>query len=196
MEPASDSFFLSGALGQLARRSWWTVLLVGVYSIALGVFVLAWPAATLLVVGVLFGSYLVVSGVLHLFAAFGTHAAVALRVLAFISGAVNILLGLFCFRGPLESILLLALWIGIAWLFRGIAQVTAGMSDPSMPARGWQVVTGLFEAIAGVILLVSPFHSIAVLTLLGGIWLLVLGGCEVVTAFFVRRHGTLPTAQL
>ena len=89
----------------------------------LGVIVLAWPGKTLLVAGVLFGIYLVVSGVGYVFAAFGTHAGAAMRVLSFLTGVVSLVLGFFCFRDKLESILLLALWIGIGWLFRG---VTAG----------------------------------------------------------------------
>lgn len=57
----------------------------------------------LLAAGVLFGLYLLFSGVLQLVAAFGTHVATSLRVMAFISGALSILLGLFCFRGPMQS---------------------------------------------------------------------------------------------
>jgi uncharacterized membrane protein HdeD (DUF308 family) len=122
-------------------------------------------------------------------AAFGTHVATAMRVMAFISGALSILLGLFCFRGALQSILLLALWIGIGWLFRGITQIVAAASDPAMPARGWQAVLGIVSALAGVVLIASPLDSVAVLTLLGGCWLIALGIVEIITAFQIRSRG-------
>ncbi|MEV7566587.1 HdeD family acid-resistance protein [Streptomyces tanashiensis] len=177
-----------GPLGMLAGFAWQALLVAGLVSLILGVLVLAWPKATLTVVGVLFGLYLLFSGVVQLVAAFGTHATTALRVMAFVSGALSILLGLFCFRGATQSILLLALWIGIGWLFRGIMQTVAAASDPAMPARGWQIFLGIVSALAGIVLIVSPLESAAVLTVLGGIWLLVVGATEIITAFMVRSR--------
>lgn len=175
-----------GPLHLLARAAWQTVLLTGVASLVLGVLVLVRPGASLLAAGVLFGLYLLISGVLQLAAAFGTHRTTSLRVLAFVSGAVSVLLGLFCFRGPLRSVLLLALWIGVGWLFRGITHTVAAAHDPAMPARGWQVLLGVVTALAGVVLIVSPVESAAVLTVVGGCWLVAVGVVEIVTALRVR----------
>lgn len=182
-----------GPLTMLAGAAWQALLIAGLVALVLGVLVLVWPGASLVAAGVLFGIYLLFSGVMQLVAAFGTHASTGLRVMAFISGALSILLGLFCFRGATQSILLLALWIGIGWLFRGITQTVAAASDPAMPARGWQVFLGIVSALAGVVLIVSPLESVAVLTLLGGIWLIAVGAAEIVTAFMVRsRARNLP----
>ena len=177
-----------GPLGRLAQSVWQVVLLAGIAALILGVLVLVWPGASLFAAGVLFGVYLLITGVFQLVAAFGTHVTTGLRVMAFISGAVSILLGLFCFRGAMQSILLLALWIGIGWLFRGITQAVAAASDPEMPARGWQVFLGVVSALAGVVLIVSPFESVAVLTLVGGCWLVAVGVVEIVTAIQLRSR--------
>ncbi|MEV7076454.1 HdeD family acid-resistance protein [Streptomyces sp. NPDC091972] len=177
---------LDGPLHTLAQAAWQVVLLTGAASLVLGVLVLVWPGASLLAAGVLFGVYLLVSGVFQLVAAFGTHKTTALRVLAFVSGSLSILLGLFCLRGPMRSVLLLALWIGIGWLIRGITQTLAAASDRSMPARGWQILLGVLTFVAGIVLIDSPFESVAVLTLVGGIWLVVVGAVEIVTALSLR----------
>lgn len=179
-----------GPLHSLSKAAWQVVLVTGIASLILGILVLVWPGASLLAAGVLFGLYLVISGIFQLVAAFGTHKATSLRVLAFISGALSILLGLFCFRGPMQSILLLALWIGIGWLIRGITQTLAAASDPRMPARGWHALLGILTFIAGIVLIDSPFRSVAVLTLVGGIWLVVVGITEIVTAFGIRGRAT------
>ena len=179
---------LPGPLQQLARNAWQAVLLIGVAAVLLGIMALVWPHATLAVIGALFGIYLLVSGIMQLVAAFGTHLDASLRVLAFISGAISILLGLFCFRGAFESILLLAVWIGIAWLFRGIAQIAAASSDPAMPARGWQLFAGVVGVLAGVVVLASPFSSIHLLTVFAGIWLLITGVVEIATGLRIRSH--------
>ncbi len=177
---------LEGPLHALSRAAWQVVLLTGVASLVLGALIVAWPDASLFVSGVLFGLYLLISGVFQLIAAFGTHRTTSLRVLAFISGALSVLLGLFCFRRPMQSILLLALWIGIGWLVRGITQTLAAASDAAMPARGWQILLGVVTFVGGVVLIDSPIESVTVLTLLGGWWLVGVGIVEIVTGTRMR----------
>jgi uncharacterized membrane protein HdeD (DUF308 family) len=184
----SEKTFFEGPLHQLARTTWQLLLLIGVLGVALGVIVLAWPGKTLVVAGVLFGIYLVASGVGYVFAAFGAHAGVAMRVLSFLAGVVMLMLGFFCFRDKLESILLLALWIGIGWLFRGVTLLAAALSFDHIPARGWQVLSGVIIVIGGGVLIISPLDSIAILTLVAGCWLIAIGIVDVISAFQVRHR--------
>lgn len=114
----------------------------------------------------------------------------ALRVLAFVSGTLSILLGLFCFRRPMQSILLLALWTGIGRLFRGITQILAAAHDPAMPVRGRQIFLGALTVVGGIVLIDTPFESVAVLTLVGGCWLLAVDAVETVTALPIRGRRT------
>lgn len=184
-----------GFLGALAHSAWQVMVATGVVALALGIVVLAWPSATLLVVGALFGIYLLVNGALQLAGAFGHHVPGHLRVLGFVSGALSILLGLICFRGAAESIFLLALWIGFGWLLRGITLTAVAISTEGLPARGWQVFFGLITLLAGVVLIISPFRSIAALTLVSGIWLVALGVVELIHGFQLRSRVKHVTPQ-
>jgi len=157
-------------------------------AVAVGVIVLAWPGKTLVVAGVLFGIYLVVSGIGYMFAAFGTHAGAAMRVLAFLTGAVSLVLGFFCFRDRLESIWLLALWVGIGWVFRGVTLLAAALSFDHLPGRGWQVLSGIIIVIGGGVLIVSPIDSMFILTLVAGCWLIAIGIVDVISALQVRHR--------
>ncbi|WP_067659010.1 HdeD family acid-resistance protein [Nocardia harenae] len=176
-----------GPVQALARAAWQTILVTGILSVILGVLILVWPGATLAVAGVLFGIYLVVSGVLQLLAAFGAPASTGLRVLAFISGVLSIVLGVFCFRDEIASLLLLGIFIGIGWLFRGIGAVMAAVSEPNLPGRGVQGFFGVVTAIAGVVLVIWPVGSVATLAWVAGIWLVVIGIMEIATAWGVKR---------
>jgi uncharacterized membrane protein HdeD (DUF308 family) len=189
----SDNTVFEGPLRQIARSAWQLLLLIGVLAVALGVIVLAWPGKTLFVAGVLFGIYLVVSGIGYVFAAFGTHAGAAMRVLTFITGIVSLVLGFFCFRDKFEAVTLLAIWIGVSWLFRGMTLLAAALSLDHMPGRGWQVLSGLIIVIGGAVLIVSPLDSIAVLTLVAGCWLIAIGIVDVITAFQVRSRAKRAT---
>ncbi|MFF5536636.1 HdeD family acid-resistance protein [Streptomyces cinerochromogenes] len=183
---ASQEGRLAEGMAALANLGWQFLLTMGLATIALGVIALVWPGETLRVVGVLFGVYLLATGVFQLAAAFGTHVPRHLRVLHFITGAVSILLGLICFRGTMESVLLLALWIGFSWLLRGTTETVAAASVQDMPARGWHVAFGIIGAMAGIVMIVMPFASIATLTLVVGVMAIVLGLTEVVRAIRTR----------
>jgi uncharacterized membrane protein HdeD (DUF308 family) len=184
----SDRPVIEGPLHQLARSAWQLLLVIGIVAVALGAIVLYWPGKTLLVAGVLFGIYLVVSGIGYVFAAFGAHAGAAMRVLMFLTGVVSLVLGFFCFRDKLESILLLALWIGISWVFRGVTLLAAALSFDHLPARGWQALAGVIIVIGGGVLIISPLDSIEILTLVAGIWLIVIGIIDVIDALQVRHR--------
>ncbi|MBF6301736.1 HdeD family acid-resistance protein [Nocardia amamiensis] len=178
---------LEGPLQSVARRAWQTVLVAGILAVILGVLILVWPDITLLAAGIIFGVYLVVTGFLQLLAAFGAPASAGVRVLSFIVGVLSIVIGVFCFRDELASLFLLGLWIGIGWLFRGIALLMAAISEPALPGRWWQVFFGIVTAIAGVVLIVWPVQSVATLAILAGVWLIVLGVMEIIVSFGIRR---------
>jgi uncharacterized membrane protein HdeD (DUF308 family) len=184
----TDQTVFEGPLRQLARSAWQLLLLIGLVAVALGVIVLVWPGKTLLVAGVLFGIYLVVSGMGYMFAAFGTHAGAAMRVLAFLTGVVSLVLGFFCFRDKFEAVWLLALWIGIGWVFRGMTLLVAALSFDHLPGRGWQALSGVVILIGGGVLIISPIESMAILTLVAGWWLIVIGIMDVITAFQTRSR--------
>ncbi|MFE1591573.1 HdeD family acid-resistance protein [Nocardia sp. NPDC058705] len=182
---------LESPLTALAKKTWQTILVTGLLAVVLGIIVLVWPGPSLLVAGVLFGIYMVVSGIFQLIAAFTHLPSTSFRVLSFISGVLSLIIGVFCFRDDLASIVLLGLWIGISWLFRGVAVLFAAISDSGVPGRGWQIFYGIISALAGVILIVWPISSIATLVLVVGIFLIVIGIMEVITAFGVRKDSRM-----
>lgn len=177
----------------LTGLTWRAMAATGVFSVVLGAIVLAWPGATLLVVGILFGIYLLVFGVFNIIGAFGQHVPGHLRAIGLVVGALAIVLGLICFRRPAESILLLAFWIGFVWIMHGIGQIVTAASAPAFDGRGWVITFGVIVTIAGIVVVTSPLTSITALTVLAGIWLVVIGVLEVVEAVRLRRTAQLVT---
>lgn len=175
-----------GPVQTLARSAWQSILVTGILSVVLGILILVWPGPTLVVAGVLFGIYLLVSGVFQLIAAFGLHVSAWMRVLSFITAILSFILGFFCFRNEFQAIGLLALWIGITWIFRGTAVLVAAISDSALPGRGWQILFGILLIVGGGLLIVEPFRSITTLVVVVGCWLIVIGIFEVISAFQVK----------
>ncbi len=166
------------------------MLLTGILSAILGVMMLAWPGKTLVAAGILFGAYLLVSGISQVFHAFTLHISGGGRALLFISGAASLVLAVLAFRNLADSILLLAIWIGIGFVFRGVAEAASAISDEDTPGRGWMIFLGVVTVLAGVIMLAFPFASLPTLLLVVGIWLIVVGILEIIAAFGIRKTGS------
>jgi uncharacterized membrane protein HdeD (DUF308 family) len=168
---------------------WKTVLVWGVLNLILGVVILAWPGMSILVAAVLFGAFLVISGIAQVVAAFALDASAASRVLLFISGALSVVLGVLAFRhfGQGYALLLLAIWIGVGFIFQGVAEAAMAISHPLLPARGWHIFLGILTVIAGVVVLGWPFDSIVVLAIVAGAWLVVIGITQIIWAFQARK---------
>jgi uncharacterized membrane protein HdeD (DUF308 family) len=194
MTPSDTQY--EGPLHQLARRAWQAMLVIGVVSVVVGVMVLVWPGPTIVVLAVLFGIYLLVSGVFQLVAAFGGHVSGGWRAMLLVSAVLSFILGFFALRHLGDAVLLMALWIGIGWMFRGVAVLVAAADAPSgTSGRGWNVFFGIVLLIGGAMLIVWPFNSVTVLTLVAGWWLIFMGIVEVVSAIQVRgRAKTTPDA--
>lgn len=164
-------------------------MLTGLLSVILGVLVLVWPGKSILVAAILFGVYLLVSGIAQVIFAFSLHVSAGGRVLLFISGAASLILAVLAFRhfGQGYAILLLAIWIGVGFIFRGVATTVSAISEPGVPGRGWNIFFGVITLIAGIIVIASPFESIVTLAIVVGVWLIVIGVMEMVSAFGMRR---------
>jgi uncharacterized membrane protein HdeD (DUF308 family) len=173
----------------LGQQLWKNKLVSGVLTIVLGAIVLAWPGPTILVTSTMFGVYLLVSGFAELFLAFTLPRSAATRVLLFLTGALSFILAILSFRqfGDVYAVLLLALWIGAGFIFLGVSENAVAISERDLPGRGWYVVLGVMSIIAGGIVLVWPFDSILVLTLVSGVSLVILGVIQIVQAFQIRR---------
>lgn len=178
---------------KLLPHLWKSTLISGVLALVLGVLILARPGNSILAAAILFGIYLLITGVAQTIFAFSLPIVSAGgRVLLFISGAASLILAVLCFRHfnsdeEALAVLLLAIWIAVGFVFRGVATTVAAISDPAMPGRGWQIFMGVVSLLAGLVTLAAPFTSLWILALVVGSWLIVIGIAEIVTAFNIRR---------
>src|SRR5258705_10195915 len=133
----------------MLQHLWKSALLSGILAVILGVLVLAWPGESIVVAAIFFGAYLLVTGFAQVIFAFSLHVSAGGRVLLFLSGAASLILAILCFRSLQNSILLLAIWIGVGFIFRGVATAVSAVSDPTLPGRGWEIFIGGVTVLAG-----------------------------------------------
>ena len=179
-----NSFHISN----LTRGISTAAILSGLLAVVLGVVMLAWPQPSVVAAAVLFGVYLVVSGVALVFLAFSLPASAGGRFLTFISGVASVALGILAFRHFDEgyAILLLAIWVATGFIIRGVFVTASAISVPKFPGRGWAIVFGFISIIGGYVVLAYPFDSIETLAFMIGAWLTILGAMEVISGFGMR----------
>lgn len=170
----------------LARlgRSWTWLLGSAVMTLVPGVLVLVWPEATLHVLAVLIGLYLLVTGVFRFVAVFAREGHE--RLPGLLLAVLHVLAGVLCLRNPLQTIAALSLITGVVWLVSGILTLYTAISVEDLPHRGVVTVAALLGVVAGIVVLALPAESARALTRLLGLWLVLLGLAEAVVALAWR----------
>ena len=173
----------------LAEQQWKGKLVAGALAAILGGVLLAWPGPSILVVSVLFGVYLLVSGCTEVYMAFTLPRSAPARVMWFIAGALSVVMAIFSFRhfGEGYAVLLLSLWVGVGFTFLGVSEIAVAGSLPALPGRFWYIVTGVISMIAGGVVVAWPFDSIVALDIVSGVWLVLIGLLQIVQAFRIRK---------
>jgi uncharacterized membrane protein HdeD (DUF308 family) len=175
-------------------RNWWLFAVLGVICIGTGIAALVWPDVTLLVLGVIFGIFLMIAAVLEIIdAVTGDPGG---RALSAILGVVALIAGLICIRRPGESLLAIVIVVGIYLVAAGVLRIVRALG--STGARGIGVAIGAFDAVVGIVILAWPKVGLGTLAVLFAISMLVRGLFVLVLALRLRkeRHGapTEPTA--
>jgi uncharacterized membrane protein HdeD (DUF308 family) len=178
----------------LARvgSSWVWIMVFGIITLLAGVAVLAWPGRTLIVVAVLFGIQLIVTGIFRFVAAFASDDLTGgTRVLLAVLGVLSLIIGLYAIRHVLLTLLALALLLGIFWVVNGAVELFTALSHREMPSRGWTAFMGVLSIVAGIIVLAYPGISLLTLAVVLSVWLLFFGIMQITLAFRLRslRHG-------
>jgi uncharacterized membrane protein HdeD (DUF308 family) len=168
-------------------RHWGWVLAFGVVTLLIGVAALVWPGRTLIVVAVLFGIQLIVTGIFRFAAAFASDDLTGgTRVLLAVLGVFSLIIGLYAVRHILITLLALALLLGIFWIISGAVELFTALSHRGMQGRGWTATMGILSILAGIVVLVYPGITLLVLAVVLGVWLLVFGAMQIFLAFQIR----------
>jgi uncharacterized membrane protein HdeD (DUF308 family) len=185
---------------------WKAAIPSGLLAMVLGGVMLAWPEPSVVAAAVLFGMYLIVSGVALAFLAFVLPISGGSRFLTFVCGVASVVLGVLAFWhfGEGYATVLLAICVATGFIVRGLFAAASAIGVPRLPGRGWAMFFGTLSILAGLVVLAYPSDSIETLALVVGAWLTILGTVEVVSGFAMRSDvkklekvtGTAATAIL
>jgi len=173
----------------LVARDWWVFAIRGIAALVFGILAFIRPEATLTVLVVLFGAYVLVDGV-SLLVALVRGDAVARRHgwAVGIMGVLGIVAGVVTFVAPgltaLSLLYLVAFWAIAMGAFQVIAAIQLRREIDN---EFWMALGGVASIVFGVLLVASPGAGLISLVWLVGIWSVVFGVSSLGLAY--RLHG-------
>jgi uncharacterized membrane protein HdeD (DUF308 family) len=168
--PPTDTNFRS-PLGVLTIHRGQLVA-VAVIGLILGLIGLFFPRATLLTVAILFGIYLVASGIFRFTAALvAQNLSTGARWLTGVLGILVVIAGIICLSNPFRALIVLAFVIGIGWVAEGILDLMAGIQGSVHP-RWIAILSGVVSLVAGIIVFVLPAAGVATFVFIAAIMLI------------------------
>ena len=152
------------AMGGALAAHWWTLVLRGVIALLFGVMAFVSPGAVMLSVALLFAVYLIVDGVIGLFAAFRMSHADNRWWYLLAEAVLNLLMGALALAFPggaiLAFVIVTAVWALLSGGFLLAAAFRLGLSH----GRLWLAIGGIISIIWGMLLIATPLMGAVVLT--------------------------------
>lgn len=156
----------------------------GVLAIIVGILIMVWPGRTAMVATAIIAIYAIAAGIVYaVLGIMSKNVGGWARVGYIVLGILFVIAGIVAFANLAQTTAFLAVFlgilVGIMWIIEGVVALSALSGAPS---KTWTVIFAILSIIAGIILLFSPLY-VAVLWVLLGISLIVLGIVNVVRAF-------------
>lgn len=168
--------------------------IVGAGAALIGIFMLAWPDKSLMVLAFFVALYWVIAGVTRLaLGIFPRDMGGSFRALNIVFGALFLIGGVIAFRNLEAATAVLTtivvILVGIGWIIDGVmGLVQSGRSRASWPSY----LASVLGIVAGVVVIAVPGWTAIALTVVIGIVFLLLGTLAIVQAF---RLTSLPLPQ-
>lgn len=156
----------------------------GLVSLIVGIVILVWPGKTAVVVAGIVAAYALIAGIVNIaIGIFSRKLGGWARVGYLVLGAVFLISSILAFANLGATAaglgILLGVVIGISWIMEGVAGLTMLGGAAS---RVWAILYAIISIVAGIMLLTSPLWGVAVLALLLGFSLVILGVVQIVRA--------------
>ena len=169
-------------------RYWWVPVVRGLVAIALGIFALVWPIATIAALVLVFGAVAVADGILAIGAAIAARKLISDWWVLLVQGFVGIAIGVLTLVYPAITafafVFLMAVWaIGL-----GLLQIVAAVTlRRDIPGGWWLALAGVLGVAFGILLVSNPIGGGLAVVWLIGVFAIAWGVMQMVGGFDLRR---------
>lgn len=167
---------------------WWLFLIRGLLALVLGIALLAFPAAGLWTIAILFGAYAFVDGIFALVASVRMAHTDNRWIWLLLEGVVGIAAGIFAALYPGIAVVTLALLLGAWAIVTGILAIASALSARQHVPNEWLwVLSGVVSVIFGFAIFWSPTFGLFALLWMVSFYAILAGIIMIGLAFRLRR---------
>ena len=145
------------------RRTWWSLTLRGLFSLAIGAFILWRPLDSIASFALVIAFWAIFGGIVQIVRAFELRQIYNQWWLVLLSGLVSTGFGIAAlYYYPGLSLAFAVVWATWWLFFTGVLAIYASLQERSMGVSwGWTLVWGLVSIVTGVLALMSPPTTLA-----------------------------------
>ena len=161
-----------------AVKHWWLMMLAGLLCFAAGICVFVFPLESYVVLCILTGIMMLVSGAAQLIIASSSGNYLTMRGYMIAGGVIDLILGIMMCAWPGVTLAVIPIMLGIWMMYHAFMLIAFGGDLDTFRIKGgsWAVLGGMLLLILSFIVLVNPFRAgISVVIAFAGVGLLVLG---------------------
>lgn len=171
-------------VAEYIKNIWWILIVSSVLLIAVGVYALTFPGATIEFFAILFGLILLFGG------AFGFVRSLINKSgassIGVVFGVIAFIIGIFILLYPAVFVGILVFIFATILLIKSILtlQLSAGTKSSS---KGWLIASGVMGIIASIFLFISPIIGGLAILMILGIYAILLGVLAIVDLISIRK---------
>jgi uncharacterized membrane protein HdeD (DUF308 family) len=182
----------------VARSSWWAIVLRGLLAVAFGILVLAQPNIAVATLIVVFAAYAAFDGVVALATAVNHGRAGLSWGWWLVEGIVSLAIAALAIARPGITLLAIVLLIAFRAIALGLFELGGALAGHGLDHRWLLGVTGLVSLLFGVLLIAEPAAGALAIIWAVGVYAIVFGVMLVVVGLHAlgqsRHEITTPTA--
>ena len=169
------------------KRSWWLLVLRGVCAVVFGVIAFAWPALTVEVLVLLFGSYAFVNGAFTVGLATRAPRGMPGKGIVVVLGLLGVAAGTVTFLYPAATALSLLSFIAAWAILTGIFEIATAIRLRKELTDEWMLlVGGALSVVFGVLVVAMPSAGAVSIVWLIGSYAILFGAAMLAVAIRVR----------
>lgn len=161
-----------------AVKHWWLMLIAGILCIAAGICVFVFPVESYVVLSILFGIVMLLTGVGQLIIASTSGNYLMMRGYFIVGGIMDLILGIFLCVYPGVTLVVLPFMMGLWLMYHSFILIAFGgdMDTFKVSGSASMIILGILVLVLSIFVLLNPFSAgVVTVLVVAGAGLLLLG---------------------
>lgn len=170
-------------------RHWYVPLIVGILFLLSAIFAFSKPLQVFVSLAVFMGISLMISGVSEVFFAFTNRQSFSQWAWHFVMGTLTFIISIMLLKDLELSFNVLALYIGLMFMFRAIAGISLSLDLKKYGIKNWwmTLILGIMGVMASIVLLMNPVIAGVSTVMLMAFIFIFIGVFQIAMAFQLRK---------